>query len=68
MLYVDYLAYEETSMSSDNQSFPFSATHPTSTSIPAGVAPGTPGRLPLVSFHQAVVAAIIGAAVAAQRL
>lgn len=52
-------------MSSDNQSFPFSATHPTSTSIPAGVATGTPGGLPLVPFHQAVLVAVIGAAVAA---
>lgn len=64
-LYVDYLAYEETSMSSDNQSSPLSATHPTSTSIPAGVATGTPGGPSLVPFHQVVIAAIIGAAVAA---
>lgn len=64
-LYVDYLAYEETSMSSDNQPSPFSETHPTSTSISTGVPTGTPDGPPLVSFHQGVVAAIIGAAVVA---
>lgn len=64
-LYVDYLAYEETPMSSDNQPSPFSATHPTSTSISTGVATGTPDGPPLVPFHQVVVAAIIGAAIVA---